>query len=62
MPQGFSPFPVTLDCAAILERLPVALALVDADNGHFITANEAFRGRLSDTGLSPAFTAGFPAR
>ncbi len=43
MPQGFSPFPVTLDCAAILERLPIALALVDADNGHFITANEAFR-------------------
>lgn len=43
MPQGFSPLPDTLDCAEILDRLPVALALIDAGSGHFSTTNAAFR-------------------
>ncbi|MBP7444560.1 MAG: diguanylate cyclase [Zoogloea sp.] len=43
MPKGFYPLPDTLDCAEILNRLPVALALVDADSGRFTAANEVFR-------------------
>ncbi|MBL8452298.1 MAG: diguanylate cyclase [Zoogloea sp.] len=43
MSQGFSPLPDSLDCAAILERLPLALALIDPDNGQFIRSNAAFR-------------------
>lgn len=43
MPQGFSPLPDPLDCAEILDQLPIALALIDASSGGFVRTNEAFR-------------------
>ncbi|NML25662.1 diguanylate cyclase [Zoogloea dura] len=34
--------PPDLDCAALLDSLPVALALVNGENGQFVCANQAF--------------------
>jgi diguanylate cyclase (GGDEF)-like protein/hemerythrin-like metal-binding protein len=42
MQQGFPPLPAPLDCAEILDRLSIALALVDEATGRFARVNQAF--------------------
>lgn len=53
MPPSSFTLPPDIDCTALLDSLPVALALVDGETGLFVGANQAFlqhfgkpRGRL----------------
>ena len=52
MQQGIPPLPVSIDCAGILDRLSIALALVHEATGRFTLVNQAFTasfGPVSET-------------